>query len=178
MSPRARLLLLAGLSVGICGCASTPPNAPASGALLPAEGKVQVTSNVAYSYEELAAAPVAAWSLKGIFDKTLDQLPLFQQPLILYFVYQPLAPNWSLEEAKLDDQTYYVRLQAKRFRTGGDGEAMLVLKRRAVQLQYERGFAGYRILDYSEGIESYALAAQRYSHGIVQLVRAEPAPAR
>jgi hypothetical protein len=51
---------------------------------------------------------------------------------------------------------------------------MLVLKRRALQLQHQHGYAGYRILDYSEGIESGTPVAQRYSHGIVQLVRAEP----
>jgi hypothetical protein len=91
--------------------------------------------------------------------------------LALYLVVDPFAPNWSLEEAALGEDTYYVRMQAKRFRTGGDGEAMLVLKRRAMQLQRERGFEGYRILDYSEGIESQTPVAQRFSEGIVRLVR-------
>ncbi|MDQ5905876.1 MAG: hypothetical protein QG590_357, partial [Pseudomonadota bacterium] len=74
--------------------------------------------------------------------------------------------------AALDENTFYVRLQAKRYRTGGDGEAMSVLKRRATQLQHERGFAAYRILEYSEGIESNTIGAQKYSEGIVQFARA------
>lgn len=173
-----RTLLVAGsLLSAMAGCTSAP-NVPPAGALVPAEGKVQVASSLSYSYEELIAAPAVAWSLRGILEKSLDQLPVFQTPLVLYFVYQPFAPNWSVEEARLDGQTYYVRLLAKRFRTGGDGEAMAVLKRRAVQLQHERGFASYRILDYSEGIESSTPVAQRYSHGIIQLVRVEHVPAR
>lgn len=171
-----RTLLAAGSTLAVlAGCASAP-NVPPSGSLVPSEGKVQVASTVSYTYEELIAAPLVAWSLKGILEKSLDQLPIFDQPLVLYFVYQPFAPNWSVEEARLDDQTYYVRLQAKRFRIGGDGEAVAVLRRRAQQLQYERGFAAYRILDYGEGIESSTPVSQRYSHGIIQLVRAEQQP--
>jgi hypothetical protein len=170
--------LVTGLLIGLVGCTSIPPNIPPSGSIVPGEGKVQVTPSVSYTYEELAIAPVVAWSLKGILENSLDQLEIFQQPLILYFVYQPFAPNWSVEEAKLDDNTYYLRLQAKRFRIGGDGEAMMVLKRRALQLQHARGFSGYRILDYSEGIESSTPVSQRYSQGIVQLVRADAASTR
>lgn len=174
MNCARRAALLACALAGLAGCASWPANVPENGgSLIPAEGKVQVTQNVAYSYEELAVAPVVIWSLYGILDRSLDQLGIFKQPFLLYFVYQPFAPNWSLEEARLDEQTYYVRLLAKRFRTGGDGEAMMVIKRRALQLQHERGYAGYRILDYAEGIESSTPVAQRFSHAVVQLVRAE-----
>ncbi len=164
---------LSALAIGLAGCTTAPPNIPPSGTLVPSEGKVQVASSLDYSYEELIAAPAVAWSLKGILEKSLDQLPVFTQPIVLYFIYQPFAPNWSVQEARLDDRTYYVRMLAKRFRTGGDGEAMMVLKRRALQLQHERGYAAYRILDYSEGIESSTPVSQRFSHGIVQLVRAD-----
>jgi hypothetical protein len=178
MSLKFRVILSVGLLIGLFGCTSIPPNIPPSGSIVPGDGKVQLTPSVSYTYEELVVAPAVAWSLKGILENSLDQLQLFQQPLILYFVYQPFAPNWTIEEAKLDDKTYYLRLQAKRFRTGGDGEAMMVLKRRALQLQHERGYTGYRVLDYSEGIESSTPVSQRFSQGIVQLVRAEPAPGR
>ena len=57
-----------------------------------------------------------------------------------------------------------------------DGEAMLVMKRRATQLQHERGYAGYRILDYSEGIQSSTPISQRYSEGVFKLVRADASP--
>lgn len=176
MSTARRVAIIGGIVFGLAGCASVPPNIPeGGGTLVPSEGKVQVTSSLAYTYEEMVAAPVVAFTLKGILKNSLDQLFMFKQPLILYFVYQPFAPNWSLEEARLDQQTYYLRLQAKRFRTGGDGEAMMVLKRRAQQLQAEQGYTGFRVLDYSEGIESGTPIAQRFSHGIIQLVRADPA---
>lgn len=169
---------LAALACLVTGCASVPPNVPPAGALLPDDGKVQITSDLSYTYKELVAAPVVAWTLNDILDKSFDQLRPFTHPILLYFVYQPFAPNWSVEEARLNDDTYYIRLQAKRFRTGGDGEAMMVMKRRAKQLQHERGYASYKIVDFSEGIESSTPIAQRYSEGIFKLVRADAANPR
>lgn len=93
-------------------------------------------------------------------------------------VYDPLAPNWSIEEKPLTDDTYYLALRAKSFRVGGDGEAIQIIKRRALQLQREKGYAGYRILDYSEGIESSTPLTHRVSEGTVQLVKALPVPSR
>ena len=136
MNAPAAASLVALMLVAACG--TVPPNVPPSGTIVPEEGRVQVASDVSYTYKELVAAPVTAYMLDGILEKSLDQLRPFTQPILLYFVYQPFAPNWTLEEAKLNEDTYYVRLQAKRFRTGGDGEAMMVMKRRAKQLQHER----------------------------------------
>jgi hypothetical protein len=138
------------LAVLATGCTTTDYTIPNSGTIIPS-GNVNISPTVSYTLEQIAMALAAG--------------------LVLNAVYQPMAPNWSIEEAILDDNTYYLRLQAKRFRIGGDGEAMMVLKRRARQLQYERGYAGYRILDYNEGVESNTPIAQRYSEGIVQLVR-------
>lgn len=141
------------LAVLSTGCTTTEYVVPAEGTIIPT-GNVHISPTVSYTFEQIAMSLAAG--------------------LVLNAIYQPMAPNWSVEEAILDDNTYYLRLQAKRFRTGGDGEAMMVLKRRARQLQYERGFAGYRILDYNEGIESSTPISQRFSEGIVQLVRADP----
>lgn len=168
-------LLPAVLATALAACTTPPPNIPPSGTLIPEEGRVQVTSDISYTYKEAAAAPVVMYTLSGILEKSMDQLRPFTQPILLYFIYQPFAPNWTVEEAKLNEDTYYVRLQAKRFRTGGDGEAVMVMKRRAAQLQHERGYAGYRIIDFSEGIESSTPIAQRYSEGIFRLVRADGA---
>ncbi len=90
---------------------------------------------------------------------------------LAYHVYDPLAPNWKIEEAALGGDTYALSMRAKSFRTGGDGEALQILRRRAQQLQRERGYASYRILDFSEGIESSTPFTQRYSEGTVLLVR-------
>ncbi len=126
-------------------------NIPTSGSFLPAT-TIQISPNNAFTLEKLAVAGIGA--------------------LAIHFVYDPLAPNWDVQQAALDANTYYVKLQAKRFRIGGDGEAMMVMKRRAVQLQRAGGYASYRILDYAEGIESNTPVAQKYSEGIIQLVKA------
>lgn len=94
----------------------------------------------------------------------------------LTLIYEPFSANWSVEEKALGDETYHLSLRAKRFRTGGDGEAIQIFKRRALQLQQEGGFSGYRILSYTEGIESGTPVAQRYSEGTIRLVRADPPP--
>lgn len=169
-----RSLVACCLAALAAGCGSLPDTQGGS-VLIPDEGEVRVASDLSYTTKELVMAPVAMVTLNGILKKSFDELLVFKQPILLYFVYQPFAPNWNLEEGRLNDDTYYFRMQAKRFRTGGDGEAMLLLKRRAQQLQHARGYAGYRIVDYSEGIESDTLAARRYSHGVVQLVRADGA---
>ena len=148
--------LLLGLAVVACGSVETK-SIPSSGSLLP-NATVQVGPTIAYSVEQIAVAGAAA--------------------ALLYVVYDPLAPNWSIEEKPLADDTYYLALRAKSFRTGGDGEAIQIIKRRALQLQREKGYAGYRILDYSEGIESSTPLTHRVSEGTVQLVRAQPVPSR
>jgi hypothetical protein len=90
---------------------------------------------------------------------------------LAYLVYDPLAPNWEIQETRLSEDVFQVQLSMKRHFSGGEGEAMRIFKRRAAQLQRELGYGGYRILDYSEGIESATLAAYRVGDGRVQLVR-------
>ena len=94
--------------------------------------------------------------------------------LAAYAIYDPLAPNWTIEERILDGESYRLSMRAKSFRTGGDGESALILRRRALQLQRERGFHAYRVLEYSEGIESTTPFTHRYAEGVIQLVRSDP----
>jgi hypothetical protein len=91
--------------------------------------------------------------------------------IIAYVVYDPLAPNWTIEERMIGSDTYLLSMRAKSFRTGGDGESGLILQRRALQLQRKHGFLGFRILDYSEGVESSTPFTHRYAEGTFQLVR-------
>ncbi|GHT93870.1 hypothetical protein AGMMS49545_14130 [Betaproteobacteria bacterium] len=90
---------------------------------------------------------------------------------LAYLVYDPLASNWEIQEVRLSEDVFQMRFTMKRHFSGGEGEAMQILKRRAAQLQRELGYSSYRILDYSEGIESATLAAYRTGEGRVQLVR-------
>jgi hypothetical protein len=90
---------------------------------------------------------------------------------LLYLIYDPLAPNWTIRELAINEETYHLSLRAKNFRVGGDGEAMRIVQRRAQQLQREKGYAGYRLLDYSEGVESATPFSYRISEGTIQLVK-------
>lgn len=93
----------------------------------------------------------------------------------VYAYYDPLAPNWEIEEERLDDETYRFSMKMKRYHTGGSGESIQILKRRANQIQREQGFGGYQILDYSEGIDSQTIGARRVAEGTIKLVKPQQA---
>ena len=132
---------------------------------LPQNTEVSAETGVVAGALAIFGHPVSALGLPGeVFSAS--------QSALLYIFYDPLAPNWSIKEKALGKDSYYISLRAKRFRTGGDGEAIQILKRRAMQLKRERGFEDYRIVDYSEGIESSTPFTHRYSEGTIQLVRA------
>jgi hypothetical protein len=128
-------------------------NYPFAGPLIP-DGTVRLSPNNSYSLEQLAFSAAGA--------------------ALLYYIYDPLAPNWSIEEARLAEDTYRLSLKMKRYHNGGDGEAMMVMKRRATQLKYEKGYADYQILEYAEGIESSTPVARRFGEGVIRLVKASP----
>ena len=90
---------------------------------------------------------------------------------LAYLIYDPLAPNWEIQETRVSEDVFHMQLRMKRYHQGGEGESLLVLKRRAAQLQRQLGYSGYRILEYSEGIDSRAMGARRFGEGSVQLVR-------
>jgi hypothetical protein len=93
----------------------------------------------------------------------------------VYLIYDPLAPNWEVEETRLDESTYRLSMKMKRYHTGGGGESIQILKRRASQIQNEQGFAGYQIMEYTEGIESQTIGARRMAEGLVKMTQRQPA---
>ena len=90
---------------------------------------------------------------------------------VVFAVIDPLAPNWQIEEMRLNDTRYRIALRKKRFTTGGDGEAMPAFYRRAEQLVRDNRAAGYRIVEFSEGVESGVPISQRVAQGVVEIVR-------
>ncbi len=110
-----------------------------------------------------------------------DQIPISRSLLIplesaaaavaLYFIIDPLAPNWQIEEMRLNDTRYRIAMRKKRFTTGGDGEAMPAFYRRAEQLVRDSGAVSYRIVEFSEGVDSGVPIAQRVAQGVVEIVR-------
>lgn len=84
----------------------------------------------------------------------------------------PVAPTWIVNARKVDAGVFALSLRAKHFRKGGDGEAFLVIRQYAEQLQRAEGAAGYQIIDYSEWIESGVPFSYRAAKGKVVLVSA------
>lgn len=133
-------------SACLAGCGGTP--------LIPNE-TIQLTAKTGISLSSLATAAVVGAAI--------------------YLVYDPLAPNWEIEESKLSPDVYRFSMKMKRYHTGGAGESVQILKRRASQLQYENGFASYQILEYTEGIDSQTIGARRVAEGTVRLVQRQGA---
>lgn len=142
--------LIAGALV-LSGCSSAGSTASP---LIP-DKFIQLTAKNSVSLSTLATAAVVAAAI--------------------YVVYDPLAPNWEIEEARLNDTTYRLSMKMKRYHTGGAGESIQLLKRRASQLQYENGFDSYHIVEYTEGIDSQTIGARRVAEGVVRLVQRQQA---
>lgn len=90
---------------------------------------------------------------------------------VLYWVVDPLAPNWQLQQVPLGPDRLRISLRKKQFTTGGDGEAVQVFFRQAEQVRRDGGYASYTVMEYTEGIESTIPVAQRVSQGVIQLNR-------
>lgn len=144
-------VLLIAASVVLLGCSSANKTASP---LVP-DKAIQLTAKTSVSLSTLATAAVVGAAI--------------------YLVYDPLAPNWEIEESRLNEDTYRFSMKMKRYHTGGAGESIQVLKRRASQLQYEQGFAAYQILEYTEGIDSQTIGARRMAEGVIKLVQRQQA---
>ena len=164
-----RNIVLIALVAALGGCGTIP--AVNSGlATLRSQPALELGPNLQVSTESAVVAGALVVSpAVSTFGHTVFS-PV--QGAILYLVYDPLAPNWSIEERVLSEDTFILSMRAKSFRTGGDGEPGQILKRRALQLQREKGYVGYRLLDYSEGVESSTPFTRRVSEGTIQLVKA------
>jgi len=90
---------------------------------------------------------------------------------VVFAVIDPLAPNWRIEEMRLNDTRYRIAMRKKRFTTGGDGEAIPAFYRRAEQLMRDNHAASYRIVEFSEGVDSGVPVSQRVAQGVVEIVR-------
>ena len=172
MSP-ARLSILSLCALALAACGTTTA---INGAVdkVRQEPPVEIGS-VPVGVDTAAVAGVLALSP----TVTLFHQSLFSpgEAALFYIIYDPLAPNWRIEERPVDENTFHLALRAKNFRTGGDGEAIQIFKRRAQKLQREKGYAGYRILEYTEGVESATPFPYRVSEGTIQLVTTK-VPAR
>lgn len=132
----------------LAGCSST--GSGSSKSLIP-DKAIQLTAKTSVSLSTLATGALIVGAIHVIYD--------------------PLAPNWEIEEARLTEDTYRFSLKMKRYHTGGAGESIQVLKRRAAELQREHGYAAYLLMEYTEGIDSQTLGARRVAEGTIRLVQ-------
>ena len=165
---RALIVALTSMVLAACG---TTTAVSSGGEWLRSQPPIEVTPSI----EVGADTAVVAAGLALSNTVTLFHQSLFTpgEAALFYLIYDPLAPNWRIQEQALNADTFYLTMKAKSFRTGGDGEAIQIFKRRALKLQREKGYAGYRILDYSEGVESSTPLTHRVSEGTIQLVRTQ-----
>ena len=88
---------------------------------------------------------------------------------IVWFIVDPLAPNWKVEVTSLGRNRYALELTMKRFITGGEGEGAAVVRRTGEKLRQSGGYDAFAVLEYSEGIESRVPIAQRVAHAVIEV---------
>ena len=135
--------LVLAVTLAVAGCTTVDSDKT----LLIPDGTLNISKSVQWSYEGIAAA------------------------VLLYFIIDPLAPNWQIAQSQIDADRYLIAMRKKRFTTGGDGEAAQLFFRRAAQVTRESGAAGYRVLEFSEGVESSVPIAQRVANGVIEVIR-------
>lgn len=95
---------------------------------------------------------------------------------IAYALYDPWAPNWDMEVTALDDSRIRFDMRLRAFHSGGEGEARQVLHRNARRLAQERGFSGFEIMQFEEGVESTRPIARRVASAEVRLYKSRLFP--
>lgn len=140
MKLRPLILALALPFVG--GCLSTSYLAPVAGTV----GAIGLASDDFLEVEYLSAA------------------------LVAYAIYDPLAPNWTIEVVPRNETRARIDMRLRTLITGGEGEARVVFMRNAQDYAEEQGFAGFEIVRYEEGLNSTRPFAQRYASGDIKLV--------
>jgi len=143
------LSLLAAALLGGCSTSSSKASP-----LIPNKS-LQLTAGHAVSFGTLATGAVIVGALQMIYD--------------------PLAPNWEIEEARLSEDSFRFSMKMKRYHTGGAGESIQILKRRAGELQAELGYGTYVLMEYTEGIDSQTIGARRTAEGTIKLVQRQQA---
>ncbi|MDD5329794.1 MAG: hypothetical protein PHX38_07305 [Sulfuricella sp.] len=121
----------------------------------------------------LALAPVLAGcaSTPAILDS--PRIPVYAAlGAGAFYLYRD---NWTLKETPAGQDRFRIELKKNILRQDGDSEASMLFRRRAREIAAEHGFDAFRVMEYTEGIESAALGAQRVAQGVIQVYRAAPA---
>ncbi len=145
------------------------PQLPALAVLTSLLGACSTIGEPPHDWLLLPTAAVVA------LDSGYLKIPALAAGVAVYALVDPLAPNWTLQEARLGDERYRLALRMKALHSGGDGEARQVFSRWAAQLASQPGFAGYDVTAWEEGIDSTRPFSRRVALGEIRLRRL-PAP--
>lgn len=88
---------------------------------------------------------------------------------VTYALYDPWAPNWELDVTALDQTRVRFDMRLRAFHTGGEGEARKVFARNAERVARDRGYTGFEVIQFEEGVESTRPIARRVASGEVRL---------
>lgn len=159
-SPRPPRIALAAILAGAlagCGTLDGYPGPTSLSGNLPHQGPI---------------LPDATLNLSNSIQISLEKLVFWGAYAgAAYLILDPLAPNWEIEQAAFPDSHYHFSLKMKRYYAGGAGESRAVFHQRARELMRQGGYAGYEVLEYTEGMESSVLGSQRVSRGVIHLTR-------
>lgn len=135
------------VALGACGSSSVK-SIPTSGTMIP-NYTLQVAPSISVPLEKIIYWGVLAGAA--------------------YYVLDPLAPNWDIQEAPLGENHIHFSLRMKRYYAGGAGEAQSLFHRRAKELMRLNDFTGYKVVEYQESLESSVLGSRRTATGVVVL---------
>ena len=168
-SPQRRLLIASLFASLLSACSSTPISSNSTGV------GGSVVNTVAKTATSIVGGPI-------IPDTSVKLGPKVSYPLeslvywgayvaAAYWILDPLAPNWEIQEARFPQNHVHFMLTMKRYYAGGAGEARVIFHRRAKELMRAGGFGGYEVVEYSEGMESSVLGSQRKAEGVIHLTK-------
>ncbi|HTY02174.1 MAG TPA: hypothetical protein VMC81_00440 [Rhodocyclaceae bacterium] len=145
---RTALAVMVGCA--LCACSTTTKDIPSNRYLLP-NATLKVSPSISVGLDK-----VVIWgALAGA----------------AYYVLDPLAPNWDIEEAPMGEKHIHFSLRMKRYYAGGAGEAQEIFRRRARELARLNGYDGYDVLEYRESLDSSVIGSQRTAEGVIMLTR-------
>lgn len=120
--------------------------------------------------ENLSQANLAAQipSSSDVANQAMELTP-YGKFLKVYRIYDPFYDTWDMKEAELGNNRYYIEMKMKHFTRGGEGEALLMFKRRADKVRELQKMASYEILDFNESIENQVFHTRRVASGVFEL---------
>ena len=79
--------------------------------------------------------------------------------------------GWHITQFQVEADRYLIAMRKNLLTLGGDGEAAQIFFRRAAQLTRESGAVHFRVIEFSEGVDSSLLISQRVANGVVEVIR-------